>query len=109
MNIKELQIELGRWDYKPGWHLEIVSDPNLPEWSRCTLIVRLDADDAREPGRKARIQSRHDLPGHLIDTSEEFARFLQEILLEAERHEMREWLRRDGEIFDDPHKEGPPR
>jgi hypothetical protein len=29
---------------------------------------------------------------------------LVQTIQEAERHESREWLRRDGEIHDDPHK-----
>lgn len=104
MNLVELQNELARWGYKPGWRLEIVSDPVAPGWHRYALLVRYDADDSRSPGRKIQIASRQQLPGEHIRDSEEFARVLRQIVLDIEEHEMREWLHRDGQIFDDPHK-----
>ncbi len=39
------------------------------------------------------------------DDADAFARWLTSALFDIELHESREWLRRDGAIYDDPHEQ----
>ena len=73
--------------------------------SSCARI-RYVAPDSRGTGRETVVQGRVPVPPYLADTRDEdaFARWLQHTLLDLERHESQEWLRRDGEIYDDPHR-----
>lgn len=106
MTVQLLRAELARWTYKPGWRLAIVPAGGTP-WASPLLTVDYIADDSRESlsgiRGQVKISSRHEVPSLTVDDLELFGPWLADVLAEVERHEMREWLRRDGDLFDDPH------
>jgi len=95
--------QLARFSYRPGWRLSI--NPGMSLWASGTLIVRYTAPDSHHPERNIPITFQAALPpGEVFGGREElFAEWLQSTLLDLEQHESREWLRRDGEIYDNPH------
>ncbi len=102
-----MRAELARWSYKPGWSMTIESD----RAGLATLVVRANVYDRDRPSQLVTIESRGPVPDHLdrlvADTDADadvFGVWLQARLFDVERHESREWLRRDGVIFDDPHR-----
>jgi hypothetical protein len=98
-----MQHELARYTYRPGWEMTISTVPNRP----ATLIVRYPAADSRNPGHERWFRAHRPIvqfpPPPGVNREEWFARTLQAILLDLEAHESREWLRRDGQLVDDPH------
>lgn len=116
---RQLYDEVERWTYKPGWKLWIeysdVGDPfSGPPKHLVKLRVKFKALDSRGSGSMAPVEGTYAVPmayGNTIGggllTEEEmgwFRHWLVDMLLETERHELREWLRRDGELHDDPHR-----
>lgn len=109
-----LRGELSRFTYRPGWRLEI--DPVGADGTVLSggfvLRVSYRAADSYHPERVSRIGVVRPVPDYLGPelgrprAEEEFGRWLAHELLEVERHESREWLRRDGKVFDDPHVPG---
>ena len=107
-----LNQELARYTYKPGWSLQIVP---RDVWG-AQLQIEAQVVDSRQPigdeawhrrpltlkTVKIVFKTAMDVP---FGNSAVFAWKLQQAILEMEQHESREWLRRDGEIYDDPHKE----
>jgi hypothetical protein len=98
--------QLARFSYRPGWRLSI--EPGISPWTSGTLLVRYRAPDSNHPERTTLIKFRTALPpADAFGGREElFAEWLQSTLLDLEWHESREWLRRDGEIYDNPHGPG---
>lgn len=100
-----LRSELSRFTYRPGWRLSIE-----PEASGFVLLVSARVPDVYHPGREVRLGLKGPVAEYLDPklprAEEEFGRWLAHELLEMERHESREWLRRDGVPFDDPHAPG---
>lgn len=96
--------QLKRFTYKPGWTLTMV-DPTGPFGDPFVRIV-FYTEDTYRPGRQIPVTSQQPLPAPWIIRRDEdkFARYLQDALFKVERHESQEWLRRDGVIFDNPHK-----
>jgi hypothetical protein len=100
------QRELARFTYKPGWKFQVFSyAPERPlVGAMCTLMIKLRVPDTYHPENIIDVQSVHGLYAGVHDASEEaFARYLAECIAYVELHEAREWLRRDGEIYDNPH------
>lgn len=114
----QLYDEVERWTYKPGWKLAITFTPGTTEFGlhgSIRLLVQFKALDSRGSGQVIPVVGQYAVPMvdafALSDTGrlpeEELAWFrhwLVDMLMEAERHELREWLRRDGELYDDPHR-----
>lgn len=107
--LERVRAELARFTYRPGWELSVEPIESLFAASVGYLIVRYETPDTYNPDILTLHQQVRLLlppPELIIDNgSDMFARWLQDALFEIERHESREWLRRDGEIFDDPHRE----
>lgn len=103
LTVKRLQEELARWTYKPGWEMRIVADPS--PWVSAMLIVRFHAPDSRDPSRTIPVEAREVVDMGVIEGYVPFGVWLSSRLLRMEHHESREWLKRDGEIYDDPHRE----
>ena len=104
MNVEQLRAELARWTYRPGWKFEIQAGMTCGLDQMFILHVTYEAADSRAPWKTTLIKSSH--PGFAEEIEMMgFAAWLQRIMFKVERHESREWLWRDGEIFDDPHKE----
>lgn len=104
-DITWLEQQLSRFTYKPGWKMAIRSP--LSEWDEPMLMVQFEAQDTYNPSRTIPIGSRDTVPYHIVRGKNEdrFADWLQHALFRLEQHESMEWLRRDGSIYKDPHKE----
>lgn len=97
-----LMEQLRRYTYRPSWELSIM--PGDGRFVPDGLRVRYSAIDARDPTRTIPIVATFTI--HLgVADPDWFARWLADTLMDVERHESREWLRRDGLIYDDPHDE----
>lgn len=103
-----LRKQLARFTYKPGWTFSI--EPTNPALSyiRHYLTIVVDVEDTYRPGHMIKIGGQYPIfrDVHLTDETAErmFALTLATHIESAEIHESREWLRRDGEIYNDPHK-----
>lgn len=106
-DFNRLEAELARWTYKPGWTFELERPPPHDSFAVGSIVVRYQALDSRGSGETIPIVVRWAVDVYLLQDEHEqvFQRWLQARVLDAERHESREWLRRDGGIFDDPHAE----
>jgi len=69
------------------------------------LRIRFSAANSRGSGEIVKVGAAHRIPEMLLGDHEGFAKWLQRMIFDLERHESQEWLRRDGDIYDDPHKE----
>lgn len=95
--------ELERFTYKPGWKFEIV----VPLVGEPNLVITVSTQDTYHPKRTIDICSRTPLYTMGIPHHDAFARALGFAIREFEIHESQEWLRRDGEIYDNPHNPRP--
>lgn len=116
--VQQLYDEVERWTYKPGWRMWIEYRPIAINMYSSTvdnvrLRIEFDAVDSRGSGVVMPIGGSHAPPmfGYILEDGtlteqeiEYFRRWLVDTLMEAERHELREWLRFDGELYDDPHR-----
>jgi hypothetical protein len=70
----------------------------------CVDYPAVDAYDTRKTIQQ---KFRHMVPPYTFEDHdpEHFAAWLQHTLFEIEEHESREFLRRDGAIYDDPHSD----
>lgn len=110
-----VEAQLERCTYRPGWTIEL--DDVMGAWQfpwpqQITIRIRYRAEDARYTGPGERpmvtvgwVQA---VPVFILLGRDEdaFALWLLSTLISMERHETREWFRRDGEVFDDPHAPG---
>lgn len=108
MTFEELETEISKISYKPGWEIrtyqalvftEIVITAlrnNSDEWS--------PQRDADEYG-KIIITSKYRLSGSEVHhlTKDILKARIQDFILRAEVHEIEEWLRVDGKRFREPH------
>lgn len=126
-----LKTELARWTYKPGFTFEVIppernptpfmpagyswepslritaalpdsrretaSDPPVMEWDEVANEPRLRLERRLIP-----ISQTVTVP-YYLDADADFRRWFSSVLMDFEHHEQREWLRRDGELVDDPH------
>jgi hypothetical protein len=103
-----LYAQLARYTYRPGWTLTIEDGHTTYGWEG-RLRVNYSAPDSRNPEHVTTIGGTFGVPPPIVDARDDlkFGLWLQRVLFDVERHESREWLRRDGNVFDDPHT-GPP-
>lgn len=99
-----LQQQLARYTYKPGWTLEIRNDVQRGPMLR----IGYTAPDSRGTDIPVPVSGRFPIPPAFVEMpseigEQEFGAWLGYVLMEAERHESQEWLRRDGTILNDPH------
>jgi hypothetical protein len=96
-----LQRELARWSYKPGWTMRIMPEPG--PWETGILSVRYATPDSRNPLRTIAIGGSEIVSLSVVEGVVPFGVWLESALMRMEQHELREWLRFDGELYDDPH------
>lgn len=104
--IEWMRSELARFTYKPGWSFRLTGDVQSIYDTRAgiyTLIITMNVEDSRNPGRMIDVSSTSTITAYSRMDSTQFARILATNIRDLEIHESREWLRRDGEIWDDPH------
>lgn len=101
-----LRAQLERHTYRPDWRIEIHGS-GIPDsvYGDHRLVVKAMVQDTYQPDRRILIKSQNIVPLHLAEMrdEQEFTRWLQQALFDIEMHESREWLRRDGKLFDNPH------
>jgi hypothetical protein len=99
-----LAVELARYTYKPGWSLQVEQSGTI----QCIVVryTALDSRAAQFARRDIALTVRLYVPP-FIEHGDEFAMWLLMALTSIEEHEAREWLRRDGEIYADPHGQAP--
>lgn len=111
-DVERLRKELARFTYRPGWTLTIDGSGNLGFGGVTILTVAYEAPDARGPDQPIRVVARRSIPEYAVDPASMddnyFAFWLQSVLFDVELHESREWLRRDGVLYEDPHKPSRP-
>jgi hypothetical protein len=92
--IKEI---IGKLSYKPGWDFALEQRAG-----RDTLVIGATVQHS-ETLETVRFQIRRLIP-EVIITQEGLLSWVEDMLIEAEIHELREFFRYDGELVDDPHK-----
>jgi len=125
-----LKTEVARWTYKPGFTFEVIApqgpgpgrfDVATYSWEPKLRITAMLPDSRRETPvypyeeevdadfrprlrteRKVIPISQTVTVPYYVDTVA-FARWFSSVLNDFEYHEQREWMRRDGELVDDPH------
>lgn len=98
--------QLARFTYKPGWKMRVEPLHRLDPAKHGVgvLIITVRVEDTYRPGVMVDVESVRALyPGTHDQDADHFAMLVAAWLKDVEIHESREWLRRDGEVFDDPH------
>lgn len=103
-----LREQLARFTYKPGWRLAIVHSGGFSftgYGAEYSLRILVECEDTYHPGRMVSVGCERPIwhAEHMDEAS--FARFVAYQLKEVEIHESQEWFKRDGVIWDNPHKE----
>lgn len=98
-----LREELERWTYKPGYQLYLpAGGPDV--WSGHQFELRTTQPDSRNPDDTKPLVFRAYLHPAVAAGPETFlADWLQTTIGVFELHERDEWLRRDGQLLNDPH------
>jgi hypothetical protein len=99
--------QLARFSYKPGWKFDIVAVD-----SGIMLKVKFTAADTYNPDKEIVIEGKFalmcmlDWERHRSQglAEEFFAKDMEHTIWRVEQHEAQEWLRRDGTIYNNPHK-----
>lgn len=86
-----------RVEYRPGWRFEVVIDP----FEGPHLHIGAELEDAYHPGEKTVVNIVSPLPP--MTSEEQRVNWLVWRLSRIEMHELREWLKLDGERISDPH------
>jgi hypothetical protein len=100
LDIAEIQEELARITYKPGWRFLAYAG----EWEGPHLVIQADLPDAYNPGQTVVVDIHSMLPP-FRDVAGLHA-WLAWRLGRIEIHEMREFFRVDGKPIFDPHAPG---
>ena len=93
----EIQAELERVTYKPGWSFTCYDG----RWEGQHLVITVDVLDAGRPGQSVTLDVHSSLPP--IPDVAYLHTWLAWRLGRIENHEMREFLRVDGHAVFDPH------
>ena len=112
-----LHDELKLWAYKPGWTMRLIEAERTDRISyaghnaEATLEIVAMVPDSYHPSRVIPVKGHIPVPfyfsyGDPQHQTESFGHWLMCGIEDMERHELREWLRRNGELYDDPHKKG---
>jgi hypothetical protein len=106
-DIEWLQQQLNRYAYKPSWVWRL--DEGTPSlWNaRFYVCIEFSAMDAWNPPKVIQLKSVVPVPPWIPECRDPimFKRWFQTAIFETELHESREWLRLDGQLVDDPHKD----
>lgn len=101
MSYSDLEHELTRVSYRPGWTFKLYPHEHEGTW----IAIEFEVVDAYHPDKMQRQCVRSPIPAFL-ETPEEFHRWLLWRLIRQEIHEAGEFYRVDGKVFRDPHREG---
>lgn len=93
----QIAAEVARFTYRLGWTLGTFVDP----WEGICLYVTADLANGYNPGVTTPVRIRSVIPP--IPDTLYLGHWLLKRLILIEIHEAREFLRRDGQLFSDPH------
>jgi hypothetical protein len=94
----ELEDDLGRITYKPGYHFALFEHPHEGTW------LRIDATVPDSKTADDMLDLRIDVPIPPLETVDQFHRWLHWRLTRHEIHESCEWFKVDGVAPYDPHE-----
>lgn len=94
-----IQEQLKRFTYKPGWRFSV----RQMLFAGPILTITFPCEDTYNPGSMIHVAKNVLMSSIPHGDEEEFAKWLAHEFQDVEIHESREWLKRDGKIFDDPH------
>jgi hypothetical protein len=99
--VDAVAAEIARFTYRPGWTFTVYHDL----WLGPMLFIVAPVTDGYNPGATIDLGIKTRIPTHVLRDPEAWAgEWLLWRLTEAEIHEAREMLRRDGQLVDDPHQ-----
>ncbi len=94
-----VQHHLARLTYREGWSFKAYEG----RWEGQHIVIRTEVPDAFNPGQQVTLDVHSMLPP-MPDTTYLEA-WVAWRLARIEVHEMREWLKRDGQVIYPPHAE----
>lgn len=100
MNIPDLIAQLS---YKPGWEFAYEPKESDHPAHYDSMAVTAQVQHSQHPECAVRFKMRRAIP-EAIDTTEQFLLWVKQVVVEAEYHEVCEFLRFGGELVADPHK-----
>ncbi len=118
MTIDEMEAELARWTFMPGYRFELVRnrparvlDADGRPWSLfaddreyVVLRIRSRVPNTYNPDEIIEVQANSPVPVEMIQRGHlTFGEWLRHVVHERMIHEADEWLKRDGVMVYDPH------
>lgn len=99
MNYDEIIAALTKFDYKPGYEIEVQSSGT--GW----VMLGMTASVPDSRGRQGSIHVFQSIQVRSSTLSLDFLKYVvRELCDQFEQHEIDEWLRYDGELIKDPHQ-----
>lgn len=99
-----LSEQLARLTYKPGVTMEIVPSHLGGFGAEWSVKVTMEVEDTYKPGETTKVSGQYPVWHSEAIDENTFVRQVARVLQDLEIHESREWLKRDGAIWDNPHK-----
>jgi hypothetical protein len=111
VNLDEIEAELGRWSFMPGWTFRlIVLEPAAIDgarlFDRWVAILKITATvpNSYHPDETIKVESSAPVPVEMFARCPDaFPEWLRHIVHDRMSHEADEWLKRDGVMVHDPH------
>jgi hypothetical protein len=97
LSAEQVQAEVARFSYRPGWTLSTFVDP----FEGVVFRVVADVPNGYRPDESVQLRINSRMPP--MQTADQLAHWILWRICQIELHEAREWLRRDGEMLYDPH------
>lgn len=100
LTVPQIAEVLARVTYKPGWTFQVYDG----RWEGPHMVIRTEVPDAYDPGKAVTLDVHSMLPPMRDGLA--VVEWLAWRCARIEVHEMREFLRIDGELPFDPHADG---
>jgi hypothetical protein len=100
LQFRWIKEQLARFTYKAGWRFDVLPDV---VFGMGYFQTSFKCEDTYNPGVMTEVCKRVPLYSVPYGNPEVFARWLEAEIQDVEIHESREWLKRDGVIYNNPH------